>query len=223
MKLHEIVQSVIDVYELAAPDEPQGFIDLTPREKLTCTPKRPKNSQADSDNNGEGSGSGNTRAKYKSRAFADDTIDKEEDEDPDKSRMKKAKRKRLAAIEAANGEQNASAAVGGPGLREGMKVRGRAQSQGTDDRPAESAGGMEDTFESLKTGTSRKSRGRLRVTPKPIAKILSSYRVTNSDDEDEPALTQPSLFEEKEAFPSPIDEQDENEDADKARANRNLF
>jgi hypothetical protein len=197
------------------------FLDLTPRKKLTYTPKRPKNSQAPSGNNGEGSSSGNTRAKYKSRAFADDTIDKEEGEDPDKLRMKKAKQKRLAAIEVANDEQNASAARGGPGLREEMKVLRRAQRQGTDDRPAESAGGMEDTFESLKTGTSRKSRGHL--TPKPITKMLSSYRATNSDDEDEPALSQPPLFEEKEAFPSPIDEEDKNEDADKARAIRNLF
>jgi hypothetical protein len=115
MKLQEIVQSLIDAYELAAPDEPQGFIDLTPREKCTYTPRWPKNSQAASDDNGEGSSSGNTRAKYKSRAFTDDTIDNEEGEDPGKSRMKKAKRKRLAAIEVANDERNASSGVGGRG------------------------------------------------------------------------------------------------------------
>ncbi|KAK0113924.1 RNA polymerase I enhancer binding protein [Cadophora gregata f. sp. sojae] len=186
MKLQDVVSVLIDLYEAAAPGEPQGF-------KKFFSPSRYNKFDMDENDSNEAF----KRAKKRRTSSAKVGVDNGEGPSTKPARLRLAKGKKAAMLSEMDRDNDHTPAKNSPKkFRSRMKAAGQKESQETATDHLESADDLGAAFEAVKSSQGRSPR----VAKKPLmaartsksVKRLSAKRVYDSDSDEEPMATEAS-------------------------------
>ncbi|PVH76721.1 hypothetical protein DL98DRAFT_574255 [Cadophora sp. DSE1049] len=198
MKLQDVVSALIDLYEAAAPGEPQGFKKFFSPARYNKSGKRKSSSRSvsrdedeDEEMNENDSDEGPSNAKKRRTSKA--KLDEDNGEGPStkQSRLRLAKGQKAAMLsEMDHDNDRTPAKKSSKKLRSRMKAEGQKESQETTADQVESADDLGAAFQAVKSSQARSPR----VAKKPLmaartsrsSKRLSAYRVYESDSDEEP-------------------------------------
>ena len=195
MKLQDVVSTLIDLYEAAAPAEPPGFRRFFSPARYNKSEKRKSSSRSgsqDNDGNDENdSDDGPSKVKKRRTSNAKSGRDNGEGPSTQQPRLHLGKGRKAAMLSEMDHDNDGTPPKkSSKKLRSRMKRSGQKESQETAASQAESADDLGAAFEAVKSSQAKSPR----VAKKPLmaartsrsSKRLSAYRAYESDTDEEP-------------------------------------
>lgn len=199
MKLQDVVSTLIDLYEAAAPAEPPGFRRFFSPARYNKSEKRKSSSRSvsrDGDGNDENdSDQGPSKLKKRRTSNAKSGKDNGEGPSTQQPRLHLAKGRKAAMLSEMDHDNDGTPQKkSAKKLRSRMKGAGQKESQETATSQAESADDLGAAFQAAKSSQAKSPR----VAKKPLmaartsrsSKRLSAYRAYESDSDEEPVAAE---------------------------------